>query len=231
MMSRARFATGLLILIAILFALQLSLSYPQTELQPLIQATKTPTKSATATHNPSPTFAPTGLWIAALYTSQTRIVDTFYQPFENGFMLWFTDYGAVHVASNNGYLLTYSYALHHSLHETPIADPKPDGLLQPTGVFGKVWSNYLDVRLAVGWATAPEQEYVSTMMQYFRATLPDGRTIWLLSDHLISYIDGRQVKDFSVGTWNFEDGSLPPTVVILSIPTLTPPTTPVYTVI
>jgi hypothetical protein len=87
-------------------------------------------------------------------------VQTSYQPFEYGAMIWSDHLGwyeqpVVYVLYGDGSYLrfddTYTSDGPASGEETP-----PMGLLEPTLGFGKVWRDHPDVRSALGWATAAE---------------------------------------------------------------------------
>ncbi|MEO8610504.1 MAG: hypothetical protein ABI690_21585 [Chloroflexota bacterium] len=130
-----------------------------------------------------------------------------YQTFEHGFMLWRQDqncvYTYIYTADNaeGGILIPHdirvindvSSAYHYCvevalLPDNPISDPAPWGLLNPTGALGQVWGHYADVRKFLGYATAPELNYVASIPPRSPSSYSDGGG-W--SDPVITLPDGR----------------------------------------
>jgi hypothetical protein len=78
-----------------------------------------------------------------------------------------------------------------SFADNPSISVPPAGLFKPIGVFGKLWDNIPEIRTALGWATAPEQEYTTPIhephefsssiscapLYCFSLYLPDGRRL------------------------------------------------------
>jgi LysM repeat protein len=105
-----------------------------------------------------------------------------FQEFEGGFMLWLSDNGSIWVFIQSlGQVYLYESAGYATL---PIdrETPPPLGRVRPDNGFGRVWSNFPDVRARLGWALQPELGYVSTWT--FRpdfavqsVTLPGGGAI------------------------------------------------------
>lgn len=140
-----------------------------------------------------------------------------YQPFERGFMIWRADNSGVtaYFGGTNGTLRDYPARIYGRLSDNPVPDLPPFGFVRPLFGFGKVWGNYVDVRNALGWATAGELGYTSVVTRYsnslFDFTLPNGNRV-LVSNST---------------TWSLNGvGVLPPP----SLPTPTPiPPSPVVT--
>lgn len=105
-----------------------------------------------------------------------------YQAFEGGFMLWRSDNGNIWVYIDSlGQVFLYEPNGYAAL---PIdrTTPPPLGRVRPDNGFGRVWSNFPDVRGRLGWALAPEFGYVSTWtyrpdFAVQSVTLPEGGAI------------------------------------------------------
>jgi hypothetical protein len=102
---------------------------------------------------------------------QAWILDTGWQPFERGQMLWSAGIGwklqpVVYVLYEDG-----TYQLFEDTYDEGV-DPfegelaPPPGLYQPQGSLGKVWRDGIGVSERLGWATAPEGRDL-TQMQVF----------------------------------------------------------------
>ncbi len=117
--------------------------------------------------------------------TQAKNVDSSFQPFEKGMMIWRGDTRKIYVLFNDG---TWQ-----ALDDTWQAgdnvgiDQAPQGLVKPENGFGKVWSQIAGVSV-LGWATAPETAYKATWEMYPLVdanqmtlvphfTLPDGRIV------------------------------------------------------
>jgi murein DD-endopeptidase MepM/ murein hydrolase activator NlpD len=144
------------------------------------------------------------------------------QTFERGFMLWRADNSGItaYFGTTNGTLRDFPASVYGRLPDNPIPDLPPFGFVRPFFGFGKVWGNYADVRVALGWATSGEQGYVATITRYSRSlfdfTLPNGNRV------LVS----------NSATWSLNGvGVLPTPVVPIPVPTLTPipPPAPIVT--
>jgi hypothetical protein len=105
-----------------------------------------------------------------------------YQAFEGGFMLWRSDNGNIWVYIDSlGQVFLYEPRGYGGL---PIdrTTPPPLGRVRPDNGFGRVWSNFPDVRARLGWALAPEFGYASTWtyrpdFAVQSVTLPEGGAI------------------------------------------------------
>jgi hypothetical protein len=105
-------------------------------------------------------------------------VNTSYQPFERGAMLWSDKIGwyeqpVIYVLYADGtydrYEDTYESGDVVGVTETP-----PAGLVEPILGFGKVWSEQAGVRQELGWATATESPGVGRFQLY-----TGGEMLWL----------------------------------------------------
>lgn len=106
-----------------------------------------------------------------------------YQPYDGGFMIWEANTSNVVAFYNNSSYTVYAVVQYGSLPDNPVPDPTPAGRIRPINGFGRVWGNFYDVRVALGWALTNEQGFTAT----FRTTsvpgvqtqtcfnLPDGR--------------------------------------------------------
>ncbi|MEO1286648.1 MAG: hypothetical protein AAFV93_02685 [Chloroflexota bacterium] len=118
------------------------------------------------------------------YTACPDMPYVAYQPFENGFMLYYHGTGEIRVFYNDGTTSRYSSYMYGSLEENPIRTSPPAGYFSPILGLGKVWGNYSYVREKLGWAIAPEagwyipQTTDRNKITYI-ITIPDGRTIQL----------------------------------------------------
>lgn len=86
-----------------------------------------------------------------------------YQRFEDGFMLWNANPGDIWVLTDGGQVFFYPSLVYDALPDNPITETPPSERLMPTGDFGRVWGNYVNVRAVLGWATAPRQSYTATV--------------------------------------------------------------------
>jgi LysM repeat protein len=110
-----------------------------------------------------------------------------YQPFEGGFMFWRADTGDIYtMIYATGDLFTVSPQRYASLSINYGLFPPP-GRYRPENGFGRWWSNAINVRGALGWATAPETGYVSVLQylsdgQLLSFTLPNGGMVTRVND-------------------------------------------------
>ncbi|MBN2471239.1 MAG: hypothetical protein JXN59_10980 [Anaerolineae bacterium] len=109
-----------------------------------------------------------------------------YQPFENGYMVWFNNQiwavwgggsGAVYPDSWGGGDVVYP--------EAP-----PEGRQQPVRGFGTLWVSDANVRQNLGWATAPEQGYTLQVQATGLIHRPGLRGGYNAADVLLSLPDG-----------------------------------------
>ncbi|GAB4573965.1 MAG: hypothetical protein Kow0077_18180 [Anaerolineae bacterium] len=108
-----------------------------------------------------------------------------YQPFEKGYMLWFDDQIWA-VWGGSGAIYPDQWAGGDVVWN----EPPPEGRVQPVRGFGTLWTTDENVRMLLGWATAPEQGYTLQIQQtapIYRAGL---RGSYRASDVIISLPDG-----------------------------------------
>ncbi len=110
-----------------------------------------------------------------------------YQAFENGFMVWEAS-GHLYVLLDDGTAVVRGS---DPWDDEPAAwdETPPDGLLLPTGSFGRLWAAEEEMRSALGWATAPAVDYTTQLQpgmvpnqsnpiqQVTCFSLPDGRIV------------------------------------------------------
>jgi hypothetical protein len=140
---------------------------------------------------------PTATTVWATFPSSALtpyVTEAIYQPFEHGFMLWRADQNCVYAIRTD---VSYSphaaiipvaiptpsddtnYAYAYCLSLAPLTDRTvqavpPAGLSLPTGVLGKIWNYYDEIRAELGYATAPEQHYTATIPTNAGAAFMDG---------------------------------------------------------
>jgi hypothetical protein len=171
--------------------------------------TATPTFAPTAT-GPTPTASPTSTAIPTV-TSEPGApqIGTTYQPFEGGFMLWRADSSDIWVFLNTGPGTGEITVIPNEIYSTlPIdrrANP-PAGRVRPDSGFGRVWSNFTQVRQRLGWGTGGEQGYLM-----LTRILANGDT-WSFQ-----LPDGRFVSQANGRVWTYEG---------VAAPSLTPTWTP-----
>jgi hypothetical protein len=98
-------------------------------------------------------------------------------------MIWRGDEGTIWAfyGATGGLMGGYPVAVYAGLPVT--VESAPAGKVKPIMGFGKVWSNFPDVRNGLGWAVAGEQSYTMTYQNAkdwpgFTVTMPAGRTIY-----------------------------------------------------
>ncbi|MBL8155275.1 MAG: LysM peptidoglycan-binding domain-containing protein, partial [Anaerolineae bacterium] len=128
----------------------------------------------------------------------TYLVSASYQPYEFGFMIWWANTGDIWAFYNNGGAArVYPLAVYGGLNMQRVVDIIPAGRMAPQNGFGRVWSNFAEVRAGLGWATAAEQGYQLFVQSpgfgasFVALTLPDNKVI----------------KVSPIGTWSFDPGS------------------------
>jgi LysM repeat protein len=141
-------------------------------------------------------------------TGSAPHVGTTFLSFENGFMTWSATDGniRVYIGGQTGEITIFVPTEYGRLPVDTRRTP-PAGRLRPEGGFGKVWSNFADIRNRIGWATSTEQGYLS-VERGSSFTLPDGRTV--------THIGGN--------TWSVSEIAAPPTPYLP--PTITPGPSP-----
>ncbi|MCL4248857.1 MAG: LysM peptidoglycan-binding domain-containing protein [Anaerolineae bacterium] len=117
-----------------------------------------------------------------------------FQPFDGGFMAWRGDssdiYAYIYATQE---LFVFQGAVYGRLGINYSLVP-PAGRFRPDNGFGRVWSNYGNIRAALGWATESERGYLSVVNQFsdgmtYSFTLPDGRgTVTRINDRIWSIL-------------------------------------------
>jgi hypothetical protein len=123
--------------------------------------------------------------IPATPIPQVTTTQASYQTYEGGFMIWEANTGNVVTFYNGGDYAVFRARDYVNLPDNPVIDPTPTFFVRPLFALGKVWGNFPNVRFILGWATAPEQGWVTTFRTTAVAgglsctgfTLPDGRQI------------------------------------------------------
>ena len=137
----------------------------------------------------------TPIWASFPGSAATPYVtQAIYQPFEYGFMVWRSDENCVYTIQNsidggprfavipktipagsNPMIYSYGYCLAVApLIDKPLEVTPPAGLIEPTGVLGKVWRYYDELRTSLGYATQPEEDYAATIPTNAGAAVMDG---------------------------------------------------------
>jgi hypothetical protein len=127
-------------------------------------------------------------------------VQTAFQPFEHGMMIWsnkigYYDRPVVYVLSENGSYQRYDDTFQDGVDPESGGEIPPAGLFEPIRGFGKVWRENPGVRSALGWATAPEIGGPGRFQ-----IMENGAMIWL-SETGYTYVfhrDTRQWYEFNV---------------------------------
>ncbi len=94
-------------------------------------------------------------------TPEAWEVQTAFEPFEHGMMIWSNKIGwyeqpVIYVLSENGTYQRYDDTFDANVDPESGGLTPPAGLFEPIRGFGKVWRENPGVRSALGWATAPE---------------------------------------------------------------------------
>lgn len=121
-----------------------------------------------------------------------------YQVYEGGFVVWEARTGnIVTFYSNNAYNI-YTPSRYAALPDNPVPDIVPDRRIRPAYGIGKVWGNFWDVRISLGWATTSEQLYTATFTS---------RTSGSTAQTCFNLADGRFVtfsrSSAGVQSWSF----------------------------
>lgn len=116
-------------------------------------------------------------------TSSAITTQAAYQPYEQGFLIWRADSGAVLAfgGGQSGQLMTFSQNSYAGWPD-PTHVVIPAGRVRPVNAFGKVWGNVEAVRAMLGYATGGEQGYRMTVRTFDTGaqtfSLPDGRVAY-----------------------------------------------------
>ncbi|MBE0689214.1 MAG: LysM peptidoglycan-binding domain-containing protein, partial [Anaerolineae bacterium] len=136
--------------------------YPPTPVNTLTPSPTGPTPTYTATYTPSPTLTVSP---SATFTGSEPSIGTTFQMFEGGFMLWRADTSDIWVffslGGDSGEIAVIPNVIYGLLPINRVLTPPP-GRIRPDNGFGRVWSNFTEVRQRLGWATTGEQGYLMT---------------------------------------------------------------------
>jgi hypothetical protein len=116
-----------------------------------------------------------------------------YLPFEGGFMVWRADTSDIYAYINaTSELFVFRGADYGRLGINYGLVPPP-GRFRPDNGFGRVWSNYGNIRAALGWALGGEQGYLSVVQSFssgvlYSFTLPNGRTATRVNDRIFTIL-------------------------------------------
>ena len=125
--------------------------------------------------------------------SDSRVFNSYvnaaFQYFERGFMMWRADTGSIYVFYNDLNGGTYNVWEQGEYQEWPDNTlAVPGGYVMPILGFGKVWSNRVEVRYGLGYATALEQAYTASLLTQYGElvwlTIPDGRVVRLSDPYM-----------------------------------------------
>ncbi|MBZ0288918.1 MAG: hypothetical protein K8I30_14975, partial [Anaerolineae bacterium] len=151
-----------------------------------------------------PTGAPTAT-LAPTATSEFVVTtNAAYQVFENGFMIWRADTGAILTFPKQTGVQQFLQGDYENLPDNPVTDAPPEARLSPINGFGRVWGNFSQVRGALGWAMDGEKSYQTTLHTTYVMS-PDG--VKSIPGLCLNLPDGRsaQYPQFSGATavWGY----------------------------
>lgn len=132
------------------------------------------------------------------YIDETPPVTTYnvgasYQPFERGFMIWFSNNNQIYAFTGatpgdgpnggSGTFTSFTSESYGNLPQNPMTETPPFNRYHPKFGFGKVWWNFPTTRSKLGWAMQPEYGYDANLRfengVLTSLTVPDGRSISL----------------------------------------------------
>jgi hypothetical protein len=169
-------------------------------------ATVTTGTSVSPTTAPTPTFAPTAT-PDIFPTPTVGEVQVAEQLFQRGRMFWVQPTQQIWVLILTGegrgswtvYPDTYQDGVDAEVDAAIVA---PDGLIQPTRGFGKLWRDNQDVRDDLGWATTPEFGYVSRYEYHPGGTIRNGAYVAAPGYHILYSLYQEQFRFNEVdSTW------------------------------
>ena len=138
-------------------------------------------------------------WPAAAQSDQ--VVYSTGQYFQNGVMLWRSDTGHIWVIGHNGQVLNFPASSYSGLSDNPPLSGVAGN--RPVLGFGKVWSNFAQVRDLIGPAIYPE-------VGFFMRIRTEGDTLYLTQSNGIVY----QINPNN--TWVYADQPTVPGPYIIS---------------
>ncbi len=96
------------------------------------------------------------------------------QPFENGYMFWYSIFDMIFVtiaeSERNGWWEVFTKEQTDAYYPSDTGSctlPVPEGVIQPIRGFGAVWCGRDDIRAEIGFATAKEFGTVDALIQEF----------------------------------------------------------------
>ena len=134
-------------------------------------------------------------------TPEAWEVQTAYQPFQHGAMLWSNKIGwydqpVIYVMFSNGSYQRFDDTFNASVDPESGGETPPSGLYEPIRGFGKVWRNNPSVRNVLGWATAPENGGPGRFQ-----IMEGGEIIWLSetnNTYIFDRVGGNTWRGFNV---------------------------------
>lgn len=134
-------------------------------------------------------------------TSLPVTIPAAYQRFEHGVMVWDSGLKEIHILYDDGSNFNsedYWLGGDITYPETP-----PFGMYLPQRGFGSVWVNNPAIQEKLGWATAPEQSYITT-----RQEVKNGRGDYLSGYEIYGPVyftmpDGRAVRVYGQDGWRY----------------------------
>jgi hypothetical protein len=112
-------------------------------------------------------------------------------------MFWVEDTDRVYVLTQGatpaeGVLAKYQNTWRQGMPETDPSIVAPEGMIQPSGIFGQAWRTYPGVRDALGWATGDIVTYTALIVRQDDNVImngPDDRVYELAAPDKWSVID------------------------------------------
>jgi hypothetical protein len=125
-------------------------------------------------------------------------VATAYQPFEHGAMIWSDHIGwyaqpVVYVLHADGTARRFEDTFDPAVDPAGGGETPPEGLMEPSLGFGKVWREQPGVRESLGWATSGETAGVGRFQ-----TFTGGDVIWISQTGQTTVFTGDAVQVFDV---------------------------------
>jgi hypothetical protein len=118
-----------------------------------------------AVPTPTVTVSPPTTAVSGQPTPTISEIQVAEQVFENGRMMWLSPTNQIWVMilgeEGSGQWKVFEDTFEEGDPEDDPTMEVPDGKMQPTRGFGKLWRDNPDIREALGWATTPEFGYVS----------------------------------------------------------------------
>jgi hypothetical protein len=119
-------------------------------------------------------------------------VETVYQPFEHGAMVWSNQIGwfaqpVIYVLYNDGTFQRFEDTFDRATDPVEGEEAPPQGFYEPILGFGKVWREQSGVREALGWATEEEIPGAGRFQTFLGGAMiwlsQRGETYVFLDDH------------------------------------------------